>query len=95
VERRPGDATEVVADPSFALKDLGWRAERGVKEMAADSWRWQLNNPQGYSVSDTAAYAVDEASPVTAWNTAEENRDVSLLSDKVKESVNLSVAAQT
>jgi UDP-glucose 4-epimerase len=37
------------ADPSLAHELLGWRAERGLDEMAADHWRWQLANPRGYA----------------------------------------------
>ena len=33
---------------SKAKKELGWEAKRGIKEMCADSWRWQSNNPNGY-----------------------------------------------
>ena len=47
-QRRPGDVAELVADPSLALKELGWKAGRGLDEMCADSWRWQEQNPQGY-----------------------------------------------
>ena len=47
-ERRPGDIDECYADPSKAEKELGWKAERGIREMCADSWRWQKNNPNGY-----------------------------------------------
>ncbi|MBO4845284.1 MAG: UDP-glucose 4-epimerase GalE [Lachnospiraceae bacterium] len=46
--RRPGDIDECYADPSKAEKELGWKAERGIREMCADSWRWQKNNPNGY-----------------------------------------------
>jgi len=46
--RRPGDIAECYADPSLAEKELGWKAERGISEMCADSWRWQANNPAGY-----------------------------------------------
>ncbi len=48
VPRRPGDIAQCYADPSFAEKELGWKAERGVEEMAEDTWRWQSNNPNGY-----------------------------------------------
>jgi UDP-glucose 4-epimerase len=48
VGRRAGDLTEVYADPSKALRELGWSAERGIDEMCADSWRWQSANPNGY-----------------------------------------------
>lgn len=46
--RRPGDIAECYADPSKALAVLGWKAERGIDEMCADSWRWQRENPDGY-----------------------------------------------
>ena len=47
-ERRPGDIAEYYADPSKAYEELGWKAERGIKEMCADAWRWQKNNPNGF-----------------------------------------------
>lgn len=46
--RRPGDVATCYSDPSKAFAELGWKAERGIEEMCADSWRWQSNNPQGY-----------------------------------------------
>ena len=48
-DRRPGDVQACYADPSKAQKELGWVAKRGIKEMCEDSWRWQKNNPEGYS----------------------------------------------
>ena len=48
VARRPGDTAAVYADPSKAERELGWRAERGLAEMCADAWNWQLQNPNGY-----------------------------------------------
>lgn len=48
VERRPGDIAVCYADPSKAKRELGWVAKRGIEEMCLDSWRWQLNNPNGY-----------------------------------------------
>ena len=46
--RRPGDVAECWADPSFALKELGWKAERGIEKMCEDLWRWQSMNPYGF-----------------------------------------------
>lgn len=46
--RRPGDVAVSFADPSLAHRDLGWRAERGLREMLVDHWRWQMTNPTGY-----------------------------------------------
>jgi UDP-glucose 4-epimerase len=46
--RRVGDAAEVVADPSKALKVLGWKCELGLNEMCGSAWNWQRSNPDGY-----------------------------------------------
>jgi UDP-glucose 4-epimerase len=43
VDRRPGDSAESVADTRKAERELGWVATRGLAEMCADGWRWQLN----------------------------------------------------
>ena len=48
VARRPGDVASCYADPTRAFELLGWKAERGLKEMCEDAWRWQYNNPNGY-----------------------------------------------
>ena len=48
VGRRPGDIATCYADPSFAEKELLWKARRGIDEMCADAWRWQFMNPEGY-----------------------------------------------
>lgn len=48
VARRAGDVAQCYADPALAAELLGWRAERGLAEMCADSWRWQSANPDGY-----------------------------------------------
>ncbi|HAR91683.1 MAG TPA: UDP-glucose 4-epimerase GalE [Eubacterium sp.] len=47
--RRAGDIAECYADASLAKEELGWEAEFGIKEMCADSWNWQKNNPSGYN----------------------------------------------
>ena len=47
-ERRAGDIATCYADATKAKEELGWVAERGIKEMCEDSWRWQSNNPNGY-----------------------------------------------
>ena len=46
--RRPGDIATCYSDPTKAYEELGWKAERGIEEMCADSWRWQSQNPNGY-----------------------------------------------
>jgi UDP-glucose 4-epimerase len=47
--RRPGDVAACYADPAQAEQLLGWRAEKTLADMCADSWRWQNQNPDGYS----------------------------------------------
>ena len=49
VDRRPGDVAMCYADPKKANEELGWKAKYGIKEMCEDAWRWQSNNPNGYS----------------------------------------------
>jgi UDP-glucose 4-epimerase len=46
--RRAGDTPAVYADPALAKRELGWKAERDLHAMCADSWRWQQKNPKGY-----------------------------------------------
>jgi UDP-glucose 4-epimerase len=46
--RRTGDIASCYADPTQAMALLGWRAERGLDAMCADTWRWQNGNPTGY-----------------------------------------------
>lgn len=46
--RRAGDIATCYSDATKAKNELGWVAERGIKEMCEDAWRWQSNNPNGY-----------------------------------------------
>ncbi|MGF9662782.1 UDP-glucose 4-epimerase GalE [Arthrobacter crystallopoietes] len=50
-DRRPGDAAVSYADPTAALAELGWSAERSLEQMCQDHWRWQKENPNGYAGS--------------------------------------------
>ena len=43
VGRRPGDIATCFADVSKAEKELGWKAEMGIKEMVRDAWRFEMN----------------------------------------------------
>jgi UDP-glucose 4-epimerase len=54
VPRRAGDIAQCYANPLLAEKELGWKAEKGIDEMCADSWRWQSNNPNGYNVDESS-----------------------------------------
>src|SRR5699024_194324 len=48
-DRRAGDAATCYAVPTHAMKTLGWQAKRGIDAMCADHWRWQKDNPNGYT----------------------------------------------
>lgn len=41
--RRAGDIAQCYADAGLAERELGWRAERTIEQMCADTWRWQAN----------------------------------------------------
>ena len=49
VDRRPGDIATCYADPTYAKEKLDWKAEYELDEMCEDAWRWQSQNPDGYS----------------------------------------------
>lgn len=44
VDRRQGDVAISFADAGKAWQELGWVAEKNLKDMCEDSWRWQQNN---------------------------------------------------
>lgn len=46
--RRDGDVACLFANPARALAELGWEATLDMETMAADAWRWQQQNPNGY-----------------------------------------------
>ena len=48
VPRRAGDVAQYWASTDKAEQELGWKAELDIEQMAADTWRWQSANPQGY-----------------------------------------------
>lgn len=47
-KRRPGDTAVCYADIKLAKKLLGWKANLGIADMCADTWRWQKLNPDGF-----------------------------------------------
>ena len=55
--RRPGDIGACYADPARAKALLGWQATRGLRQMCEDSWRWQSQNPEGFTAVQQAASA--------------------------------------
>ena len=42
VGRREGDIEKVFADTSYANRELGWRAEKGIKETLLSAWKWEM-----------------------------------------------------
>jgi len=41
VERREGDVEKVFADTSYANRELGWKAEKGIEETLLSAWKWE------------------------------------------------------
>ena len=46
--RRAGDIAQCYANPSKSRELLHWTAKRTLKDMCADAWHWQQQNPRGY-----------------------------------------------
>lgn len=51
-DRRPGDVTALYCDPKMARDLLNWETKRTVDDMCADTWRFQSENPFGYSTEN-------------------------------------------
>lgn len=49
VDRRPGDVASCYASPAKANSTIGWVAEKTIEDACIDSWRWQSQNPNGYT----------------------------------------------
>jgi UDP-glucose 4-epimerase len=47
--RRPGDIGKSWANVDLARIQLGWTAKRTLHQMLKDAWRWQTQNPEGYT----------------------------------------------
>lgn len=47
--RRPGDVATCFASPQLAQQLLGWQAQQDLLAMCTDAWRWQSDNPRGYT----------------------------------------------
>ncbi|OOE14584.1 UDP-glucose 4-epimerase GalE [Fictibacillus arsenicus] len=48
-DRRPGDVGICFADTQKANQNLNWVAEKTLTDMCKDTWKWQSNNPAGYT----------------------------------------------
>jgi UDP-glucose 4-epimerase len=50
VERRPGDAPELVADPRKLQTRLGWKPRYpDIEDTVKTAWAWHKNSPGGYA----------------------------------------------
>lgn len=49
VDRRPGDIASCYADSTKANDEIGWKAEKSIEDACVDTWRWQSQNPKGFS----------------------------------------------
>jgi UDP-glucose 4-epimerase len=49
VSRRSGDVAVCYASVEKATKELGWKVEKSITDTCMDFWRWQSNNPNGYT----------------------------------------------
>jgi UDP-glucose 4-epimerase len=49
VDRRPGDVASCFAEVTLASTLLGWKSSRNLHRMCVDTWRWQRQNPNGFS----------------------------------------------
>lgn len=45
-KRRKGDIGACYADPYLALKELNWKAEKGLEEMCKDAYKFYIKNKQ-------------------------------------------------
>lgn len=43
VDRRAGDIEKIWADTTYANEELGWKAEKGLKETLLSAWNWEKN----------------------------------------------------
>ena len=46
--RREGDLAAFWADSTKAFETMSWKAERNIKNICEDTWRWHKLNPTGY-----------------------------------------------
>ena len=42
VDRRAGDIEKVWANPEYANKELGWKAQETIEDTLLSAWNWQL-----------------------------------------------------
>ncbi|MCX4028341.1 UDP-glucose 4-epimerase GalE [Endozoicomonas sp. SM1973] len=48
-DRRSGDIDACYANPTLAKQTLNWETTKTLEDMIYDTWRWQQQNPEGYT----------------------------------------------
>ena len=54
VGRRPGDIDISKCVPEKAHRELKWKAEKSLEDMCKDSYRWKINNPNGFEEKENS-----------------------------------------
>ena len=53
VDRRPGDAPALVADPNRIMSKLGWKPQfTEIRQIAQTAWQWHKRYPEGYRTKE-------------------------------------------
>ncbi|KAL1918567.1 uncharacterized protein VTP21DRAFT_2589 [Calcarisporiella thermophila] len=47
IDRRPGDASKMIADPTKAYSELNWKPIHDLNDMCSSAWNWQKQNHKG------------------------------------------------
>ncbi len=50
--RRPGDPSQLIADPGKAIQELGWKPKHSLAEIIESAWEWHSRNPNGFKSSN-------------------------------------------
>lgn len=54
VDRRPGDAPALVADPTRIMSELGWKPRfTEIQAIVQTAWQWHKRYPQGFRSKET------------------------------------------
>ena len=49
ISRREGDVARSFADTKLASELIGFKCDKSIDDMCADTWNWQIKNPEGYA----------------------------------------------
>lgn len=65
LERRAGDASAVLSDPTLANVELDWKATFDIDDMCRDHWRWQSTHPWGFRAPGSIAHITQGTATVS------------------------------